>query len=377
MDALSLKNIYRLGLKELISARYDKALMLLVFYGLTVMVYVPASNGLMELRNASVAIVDEDDSALSRHIVAALRPPLFLPPRQINRTAIDQGLDSGLYTFVLDIPPDFQKHVLQGRQPTLQLSIDATAMSHAGIGSGYIERILQDETAAFLYGRKPEPPEAVKVLVRAKFNPNLYDSWHLSVMMVINVINMLCIVATGAALIRERERGTLDHLLVMPLSAFEIMAAKLWANAAVVAVAVALSLLLVVRGALGVPLHGSMLLFMAATVLYLLVANSIGIFLATLARSMPQMGLLTILVVFPMSTLSGNTTPFESMPETIQHIMRFSPSSHYVSITQAILYRGAGFMAIWKELLAVAAIGLAFFLGALMRFRRTVALMHL
>lgn len=369
-----LKNIYRLGLKELIAARYDKALMLLVVYGLTVMVYVPAANGLMELRNASVAIVDEDRSPMSRRIGDAIGPPLFHTPRFIALDAMDKGLDGGLYTFVLDIPPNFQKDALRGRQPMVQLAIDATAMSHAGIGAGFIEQIVQDEVAAFLSGHSPELPEAAKLVVRAKFNPNLYDSWYLGVMMVLNVINMLSVVTTGAALIRERERGTLDHLLVMPLSAFEIMAAKLWANAAVVTTAVLASLLLVVRGVLGVPLQGSMALFMAATVLYLFSANSIGIFLATLARSMPQMGLLAILVIFPMSTLSGNTTPFESMPETVQKFMRFSPSTHYVSIAQAVLYRGAGFESVWRELAAVAGIGALFFLGALMRFRHAVAL---
>lgn len=328
----------------------------------------------MELRNASVAIVDEDRSPLSRRIADALRPPLFLPPRFIAPAAMDQGLDSASYTFVIDIPPNFERDAQRGRAPALQLTIDATAMSHAGIGAGFIERIVQDEVAVFLYGHRVEPPEAAKLVVRAKFNPNLHDSWYLGVMMVLNVINMLSVVTTGAALIRERERGTLDHLLVMPLSAFEIMVAKLWANAAVVATAVFFSLLLVVHGVLGVPLQGSMALFMAATVLYLFSANSIGIFLATVARSMPQMGLLTILVIFPMSTLSGNTTPFESMPETVQQIMRFSPSTHYVGIAQAVLYRGAGLEFVWRDLAAVAGIGLVFFLGALMRFRRAVAL---
>jgi len=371
-----LQNIYRLGVKELISLRHDPALLVLIFFGFTVMVFVPATRGVLELRNATVAVVDEDGSALSRRLVEVLPQPYFKPPAMIAAADIDTALDAGRYSFIIDIPPEFQADVLAGRQPSVQVNIDATAMSQAGIGAGYLSQILGEAVEEYVRGfREPSRP-AVSLTVRVKFNPNLQDSWFMGVMMIINVINLLAIITTGSALIRERERGTIDHLLAMPITPLEIMCAKIWSNGLVVVLAVVFSLSFVVRGILQVPLQGSLGLFVAATALYLFAATAIGIFLGTLANSMPQLGLLCILVVFPISSLSGNTTPLDSMPEAIQNIMLFSPSTHFVLIAQAILYRGAGFSLVWQEFLIVALIGLVFFLFALARFRRMVARQH-
>ena len=172
---------------------------------------------------------------------------------------------------------------------------------------------------------------------------------------------------------REREHGTMDHLLVMPLTPFEIAMSKVWANGLVIVIAVGLSLYLVVRAILGVPIAGSIPLFLAGTAIYLFFATSVGIFLGTVARSMPQLGLLFMLVFLPMNMLSGSNTPLESMPPWLATIMRASPSTHFVSFAQSILYRGAGIGVVWPEFLATALIGSLFFGLALWRFRSVTA----
>ncbi|WP_255556562.1 ABC transporter permease [Methylococcus sp. Mc7] len=368
-----LRTIFRLGLKELASLRRDLAMLILIVYGFTVMIYIPASRGMLELRNGAVAVVDEDRSELSREIVAALPQPYFLLPDPLPMDQVDSMLDAGRYAFVIDVPPRFQADFLAGRQPEIQVDVDATAMSQAGIGAGYIERIIREEAAGF--GRNGVTPAdaGVNLAIRTLYNPNAQESWFVSVMVLINVVNLLSIITSGAALMRERERGTVEHLLTLPLGPFEIVCAKIWANGLVVVVAVGLSLTLVVEGVLGVPLAGSLPLFLAATALYLFTSTAIGIFLATVARSMPQLGLLCILVVFPITTLSGNTVPLDSMPEPIQRVMALFASTHYVKIAQAVLYRGAGFAAVWLQFLIMAGIGALFFLLALARFRHTVA----
>jgi len=199
----------------------------------------------------------------------------------------------------------------------------------------------------------------------------------MSVLEFINVVTMLAILLTVAAIIREREHGTIDHLFAMPLTPFEIMSAKFWANGLVIVVAVLLSLLLVVKGVLNVPLKGSIPLFIIGTVLYLFATTSIGIFLATVARSMSQLGLLTILAIFTMILLSGGFTPLDSMPDIIQKIMIFSPTTHFVSFAQAIIFRGAGFDIVWKEFTVVAATGAVFLIGAFVRFRKKVTAMKI
>jgi len=368
-----IKNIYNLGKKEFISLRHDKVLIFLIIYGFTFLIYMAAKDENLEPRNASIAIV-EDRSQLSNRIHDAFPKPYFLPPQALGVSEIDSAMDSGRFTFIVDIPYGFEADVKSGRSPVIQVNVDATAMSQAGNGSGYISRILTSEVTEYLKSNEYADKEPAGAAIRVKFNPNLIGSWFMSIMEIINIATMLAILTTGAAIIREREHGTIDHLLVMPLAPFEIMLAKFWANGLVIIGAILFSLTLVVKLLLDVQIQGSVPLFLIGTVLYLFSITSIGIFIATVSRSMPQLGLLCILVIFPMLTLSGGFTPLDSMPKIIELLTTLSPTRHFVSYAQAVLFRDAGLQIVWREFTAVAAIGLAFFIGSLIRFRKTVTI---
>ncbi|MPN12939.1 Inner membrane transport permease YhhJ [bioreactor metagenome] len=133
------------------------------------------------------------------------------------------------------------------------------------------------------------------------------------------------------------------------------------------------SLLLVIEGWLEVPIDGSIALFLTGLALSLFATTGLGIFFATLARSMPQFGLLMILCMVPLQMLSGGMTPRESMPVAVQKIMLLAPTTHFVELGQAILYRGAGIESVWKPFLALAAIGAALFALSFMRFRKMLS----
>jgi ABC-2 type transport system permease protein len=368
-----LANIFWLGTKELRSFFHDAVLLGLVVYSFSLAVIAQAQSNTQEVHNASIGIVDEDNSELSRRIAGAFLPPYFKPPRQISERDVDRLMNTGQYTFVLDIPPNFQRDVLARRSPSVQLAVDATAMMQAGIGSGYALQIVNAEVAQFVARTEVSPPPGVNLAVRIAFNPNVTTSWFMSIMAIITNITMLAIILAGAAIIREREHGTMDHLLVMPLTPFEIAMAKVWANGLVITVAVGLSLALVVRVIMGIPIAGSVPLFMLGVALYLFFTTAVGILLGTIARSMPQLGLLYIMIALPMNLLSGANTPVESMPPFLRTLMQASPSTHFVSFAQAILYRGAGLDVVWPQFLAVTLIGGLFFVVALLRFRRITA----
>jgi len=365
-------NIYWLGVKELRSFLHDFVLLALVAYAFSLAITLQARSNSQELHNASIAIVDEDHSVLSRRITHAFFPPLFQVPKLIAERDIIPSMNGGRFTFVIDIPPDFERYVLAGKHAGLQINVDATAMIQAGLGSGYAQQIVSTEIADFLSHAEGVPLSTVNLDVRIAFNPNLTTAWFSSVMAIINNISMLAIILAGAAVVREREHGTMDHLLVMPLTPFEIALSKVWANGLVIAVAVALSLYLVLRMMLGIPVAGSIPLFMVGVVIYLFFATAVGIFLGTVARSMPQLGLLYMLVFLPMNMLSGSNTPLESMPVWLARIMQVSPSTHFVAFAQSILYRGAGLDVVWPQFLAVAVIGALFFGLAILRFRSVV-----
>lgn len=370
----SLANILQLGVKEIRSLLYDKVLLVLLIWAFSFGIYDAAIGQSSELRDAPLAVVDEDRSQLSARIIAAFGAPQFLPPVLISLDDVDPGLDAGRYTFTLHVPAGFQSDVLAGHQPAIQLNIDATRMNEAFIGAGYIQNIVTDEITRFVQGYRGEMTPAIELAVRVQFNPNLNGVWFGGVMEIINNITMLSVILAGAAFIREREHGTIEHLLVMPLTPFQIMAAKVWANGLVVLLAAGLSLRIVVHGVLAMPIAGSLSLFLFAALLHLFSTTAMGILLATVARSMPQFALLMILVILPLQMLSGGTTPPESMPVAVQAIMLAAPTTHFVSLAQGVLFRGAGLTVVWPQLLAIAVIGAAFFSVALMRFRRAIAL---
>ena len=368
-------NIYRLGIKELWSLARDPIMLVLIAYSFTVSIYVAATAIPETLHKAPIAIVDEDGSPLSNRVASTFYPPHFKLPAMISLGGVDVGMDRGEFTFVLDIPPNFQRDVLGGVSPAIQLNVDATRMSQAFTGSSYIQQMVMGEVSEFVQRFRGSPAPPIDLVIRARFNPNLEQSWFGGLMEIINNITMLSIILTGAALIREREHGTIEHLLVMPVTPFEIMMAKVWSMGVVVLLAAAAALVLVVKGVLRVPIEGSVALFLTGAVLHLFAASSLGIFMATIARSMPQFGMLVVLVLLPLQLLSGNSTPRESMPMFVQTLMLAAPTTHFVAVGQAILFRGAGLTVVWPEFLVLAAIGAALFAISLNRFRKTISQM--
>ena len=375
MRRRNVANIYDLGVKELWSLWRDPMMLVLIVYVFTASVYTSATSMPETLHNAPIAIVDEDNSALSQRVASAFYPPQFTPPAMIDYGRVDPGMDAGQYTFALVIPPNFQRDVLARRSPALQLNVDATRMSQAFTGSGYIQQIAIGEVNEFVKRYRGAEPLPVDLALRARFNPSLDKAWFGSVVQIINHITLLSIILTGAALIREREHGTIEHLLVMPVTPAQIMLSKIWSMALVVLIASFLSLNLMVRGVLGVPIEGSIALFFAGAALSLFATTSMGIFIATLARNMPQFGMLMMLTIMPLQMLSGGTTPRESMPEIVQNIMLIAPTTHFVELSQAILYRGAGLETVWQPFLALALIGTVLFFLSLARFRKTIGQM--
>ena len=369
----SLLNILWLGIKELRSLLSDLVLVGFVIYGFTLSIYSQATGTSNEVNNASIAFADEDRSALSKQLINAFYPPRFQRAELVNTSEIDEAMDRGRFMFVVGVPPWFERDMRAGHHPELQINIDATAMQQAGIGSGYIKNIVNQRIATFMNRTDADPTEPVNLVVRKIFNANGVSSWFTAVVAIINQLTLLTIVLTGAAVIREREHGTLEHLLVMPLKAFEIAMAKVWANGLVILLATVMSLFLVVETALKVPFAGSRSLWFMGVLLYLFFATALGVFLGTISRSMAQFALLIILVILVLQLLSGGSTPVESQPKWLQVMTYLLPSRHFVSFSQVIIYRGGGLSAVWRQFSMVSAIGVAFFAYSVSLFRKSIA----
>ena len=360
------RHVLYLAVKELRGLARDPLLLALVFYAFTLDIYSHATAMPESLNRATISIVDEDASPLSRRIADAFLPPYFVTPDQIDMTEMDARMDAGIDTFSLVIPPNFQGDLIANARPEVQLNVDATRVSQAFTGAGYIQAIVNQEITGWA-GQEAVVP--VDLALRARFNPSLDPGWFGALTAVISAVTMLSIILSGAALIREREHGTVEHLLVMPVSPVEIMTSKVLSMGGVVLVATGLSLTFMVQGVLEVPVAGSVTLFLVGAALHLFATTSLGVLLATISGSMPQFAMLLLLVLLPLEILSGGMTPRESMPEVVQYVMLAAPNTHFIALAQAVLFRGAGFAVVWPQLLALAVIGTAMFAFALRRFR--------
>ncbi len=364
--------IWRLGIKELWGLWRTPALLALIAAAFSIQIYAAATAIPLTINKAPLSIVDEDASPLSARIASAFYLPWFAPPQMITLSEMNRRMDAGIDTFALVIPPHFQRDLLAGAGPAMQLNVDATRMTQAFTGAGYVQAIVSGEVAEFAQRYRAAEQAPVDLVLRARFNPELNPGWFGALMEVVNNVSLLSVILAGAALIRERERGTIEHLLVMPVTPTEIMLAKIWPMAVVVLGAVLFAMTAVVQAWLAVPVAGSLWLLMLGVGLQVFASTSLGILLATVAGSMPQFGLLLMLVLFPLQILAGGLTPVENMPPVLSIVMSAAPDTHFVSLAQAVLFRGAGLESVWPRLLALIAIGAAFFAVSLWRFRRSL-----
>ncbi|MGB4882137.1 MAG: ABC transporter permease [Neisseria sp.] len=366
----SLNNIFHLLMKELRSLLSDPVLMLLIIFVFTASIYSVAKGISTDVKNATVAVMDLDRSTLSYRIRDAIQAPHFKAPVDVAREVVDQEMDKSNYIFVLEIPPNFERDVVAGRSPEIQILIDATTMTQAGIGQVYLTQIIQSEVAAFTQQTSVASLLPITPVVNVEFNPNSLSEWFMPVMEVGSMITLLSLVLVGAAVIRERERGTMEHLLVMPVSVIEIMMAKVLSNGVVILVASQLSMWFVVHKLIGVHINGSLLLYALGVGVYLFSIAALGIMLATIAPTMPQFGLLMLPVFIVTLMFSGSQSPRSNMPAIAQSVSEYWPTTQFAQFSQNVLFRGADIEIVWPQLVVMAVLGAAFLLFALVRFRK-------
>ena len=365
-----IKNVLTLCQKELQSLFSDKMIIFIIGFLFSGAIYIIATGITTEVNNATVAVVDHDQSAMSRYLVSTLQPPSFQPPVYIDDTAtLNHGLDKGQYIFAIEFPEHFEQDVRDGKHPTIQLSADATAVSQAGVGMVYIEEIFNQESYRYLKQDNPLSQLPVKVQTSVWFNPNTSSQWFFAITNIVGFTFLLAVLLVGAAIIREKERGTIEYLLVMPVSANQIALSKILSNGVVIAVSMYLSLIFVVQGWLGVQINGSIALYMLGTAIFLFSAAAMGVLLATLAPTLPQFGLLTLPIYVVLRLISGGDAPFESMPTWVQQISQFSPVTQYALFSHAVLFRNADITLVWQYLVKMSVIGTIFMGIALSHFR--------
>lgn len=362
--------------KELLQLSRDVPLVLFLVYSFSLSILVSGGGITMQLTNAELLVHDADRSPSSRELIHRFQPPYFAFAGAISdpRQGLRQ-LEQGRAMLLLDIPPRFHEALMSGERTAVQLLVDTTNAPQGLSAAAYTVRIaglFGAETglaSAGLSGAKARVP-LVSSAHRVWFNPTQDEQWFQSISHLLRMITLFAVLLPAAALVREKERGTVEQLLVSPLSPFQIMFSKVLAMSGVILLATGLALYGVLQPVFHVPMKGSAGLFFLLTALYVFTTAGFGLVAATFAKNQAQVGMMTLFVVGPMLLLSGITSPYESMPKWVQAIMTFSPLRYYIDITYGAMLKGAGLDLLWKSVGAMLLLGGTLFGFGMWRFRR-------
>jgi len=365
--------------KEFLQFFRDWLLLGLIGYIYTIDVMLCTFALSFDVRNLNLAVYDQDRTALSRDLVERFtateyfcRLLLASGPEEIDRL-----LDSGKADLALMIPPEFSRLAAAGRGPQVQVLLSGVNSNTANAARGYVQIILQGfardllEAQAAARGVLPALPE-VQSEMRIWYNPGLQFRLFMATSMLVVAALMVGVITSAAGLVREKETGTVEQVMVTPLRRHEVVAAKMAPPLAVGMIAL-LPGLAIARW-FGVPLNGSLSLFFAASAATLVVCMAIGTFIATFVANLQEALLVAFFVLFPVMFLSGTIVPVESMPAPMQYLSLASPIRYYMEIALGTLMKGIGWRILWPKLIVLAAMGAGLLVWSLRRLRQRLYL---
>ena len=375
--ALWFRQVGGMTLKEFPQLIRDRAVFVYILYIFTLDIIIAAGAN-MELNNNKVIINDADQSQVSRELIYRFRAPYFdVVDTRMHPDEALRSLDQGDATLYLDIPVDFGETLQRGQEPAvIQMLVDTSIANIGYLAASYGTRISMELGDEWVAPRMSAAGIAVTSLPRIdnqkriRFNPDINEPWFSSISELLAIITVACIFLPSIAMVREKERGTFEQLLVSPLTPFQVMFSKIVAMMIVMLIGTALSLFTIMQPLFDVPLRGSLPLFFALTALYAFATSGLGMLAATFARNSGQLGMLLMLIVFPTIMLSGLWVQPESMPVWLQWIINLTPLRYFVDIAYGILLRGAGLDILLDSVLKMTGIGIILFAFALWRFRR-------
>lgn len=335
--------------KELISFIRSWQLVLVVLYMFTMEVYIAGSGIEINPRNVAIGYVDGTAGGLSQKILTHLHGPEFLAPRRFNsqselsRAIFDKEIIVGL---IFDA--DFEKKWRQNKRVQLDILIDATAASQAYTTLNYLQHIVLDISKLSI---------PVDIVPHKLFNQNADNHTFMALTEMLSIITMLSIILTAVVFVREKEQGTWDLMLLMPVNPKVIILAKSFSQIIVVMSGIVISLGFVVLGIFNVPVNGSLGAFLLLSFFFVFAGSGIGLFIAAVARDVMQVAQLSIVVVMPLIFLSGAWTPIYAMHPVLQYVSYISPLRYYIEGSESIFYRGTEWIDLWPYFLGVISVG--------------------
>jgi ABC-2 type transport system permease protein len=357
--------------KEIRQILRNKQLIILLIVPPTIQLLVYGFALNPDVHNLRLGVVDYAQTADSRGLVSAftenrifrLEQPLF------NETVLGRSVETGRLDVGVVIPPDFSRNLAKNKTSEIQILIDGVNANTAGIASGYISQMVQ-QYSRNLTQTPITPPIATEVIFL--YNPGLTSSWFFVPGVMGLVLTLIGSIVSAITVVKEKDTGTLEQLLMTPANAGEILIAKVVPLFFLLMGDVLLALTLG-RVIFSIPFRGSLILFLGLSGLYVFVGIGIGIMLATLCQSQQQVVLTTFFINLPMVQTSGAIAPIETMPPFFQTLSWFNPLRHYITIVRGILLKGVGLEALWMHVLMLAGFAVILLAVSTRQFRRQLS----
>lgn len=369
--------VWALVLKECRQLVKDRALFAYTVFIFTLDIVIAASAATRELTGSAVAAYDASRSVASRQLLDRFHPPYF-EHRHALGDPREAGplLDRAQARVVLGLPHDFAERLARSQPVEVQLLVDTSDANSGYLVATYAQRIVAgfaDEQAQRSLARNGVDSAALPEIrpeVRYRFNAALNELWFNTVSEMLTMVTIAAILLPAAALVRERERGTIEQLLVSPVTPLQLVLSKVLAMTFVMLVGTSVAVFGIMRGLYGVPFQGSVPAFLAVVALFAVASAGVGILAATFARTSGQVGLIVLLIVVPMVMLSGTWNMPEGMPVWLQNLSELSPLRHFIPLAYGITIRGVGLETLWLPLVKMLALGVVLFAAGVLRFRR-------
>ena len=368
-----LERIKHLAIKEFIQTFRDRKRRILIAISPLIQLFLFGYVAILDVNNVSTALLDLDKSQESRELTRRFERSGYFTITNLPQSPEEMGylLDKGAVLMAIQINRGFSKDIKKGIPAALQVLVDGTDSNSALIAMGYITTIVGT------FSRDLALPAGVRAertdfRTRVWYNPDLKSRNYFLPGVIALIIMLTCLMVTSMAMVREREVGTIEQLMVTPIRPLELVLAKMIPASAI---GIGQMFLVTAVGVLWfhVPIKGAFPFLFLCTCVYLLSVLGIGLFISTISKTQQQAMMASFFFFQPAILLSGFATPIENMPRFFQYITYASPLRYFLVIVRGVFLKGVGLEVLWPQVLALLILGLAILLFSAMRIKKRLA----
>ncbi len=323
--------------KEFLVFFRNIGLVMFILYAFTLDIYIAGKGIKVTPRHVSIGYVNEADNLIVNKIISHFHSPQFKKPKLfLSEKALKNAIYNRKIMVGIVFSKEFVKNLISGKVAKLQVLIDSTAAAQAEVTLIYLQNILMN------FEHKIKIPANIDII--KLFNPNSNTKWFMSLSELMSNITMLGLILIAVVFVREKENGTWDIMLLMPVKGSIIIFSKILSQVLILMVGITISVGLIIFGIFNTPINGSLFDFYLISFLFSFAIGGIALVIAAISKTILEVAHLTIVIMLPLIFLSGAWTPLSSMSPFIQFLSYFSPLRYYIQATQDIFFRGSGFV---------------------------------